>query len=249
VCSSDLRYKHDGFAADIVTYADFGDSSGENSHTWRYIALVPDRDSRHLTIDIQDILCELVDRGLISGRDYVNGYELGTEITGGKGRFDLKSLDHQLETYGASKGNDRLVGTGERDHISALAGADRIKAGAGDDRLAGGLGHDQLSGGTGKDLFVFSEFGASSDRIEDFESGADTIGLLRATFKALARGDLPAKAFDTGTIFDADTRLLYDRSSGKLFYDADGAGRNDSAHLVAILENHARLTAGDFEIL
>ncbi|GAA0589963.1 hypothetical protein GCM10009416_30630 [Craurococcus roseus] len=52
-----------------------------------------------------------------------------------------------------------------------------IQAGAGGDTLLGGGGDDLLHGGAGADLFVFDP-GMGSDRIADFEPGADRL-LLR----------------------------------------------------------------------
>ena len=45
---------------------------------------------------------------------------------------------------------------------------------------------------------------------------------------------------------DADDRLLYDKGSGKLYFDEDGSGASDDPILLAILLNKAKLTADDF---
>ncbi|WP_425475933.1 hypothetical protein [Mesorhizobium yinganensis] len=98
----------------------------------------------------------------------------------------------------------------------------------GNDILAGGLGRDTLVGGSGSDTFVFDTAPSNSDnydRIADF-SAADTIHLDGAVFTALPVGTFAASAFN---IFndgpkDADDRIVYNSSTGNLYYDADGSG-------------------------
>ncbi|MFM2279585.1 MAG: hypothetical protein RLZZ444_1816, partial [Pseudomonadota bacterium] len=46
-----------------------------------------------------------------------------------------------------------------------------------------------------------------------------------------------------------ETHLLYNRTSGKLFYDADGSAGAHSAELIAVFENNTKLSTSDFNIL
>ena len=141
--------------------------------------------------------------------------------------------------YG-ERGNDKIFGEGEGDEIFGGDGQDVIDGGAGsdiidggnqDDRIDGGIGVDILTGGAGNDVFVFTHIGLNNaDTITDFENG-DKIGLDRAAlFGSIEQaGPLDPSAFAYGTeAKDADDRIIYQHSTGKLFYDADGAGGEDA---------------------
>lgn len=89
-------YKDGDFRAQIWVAEDFGDSSGDSAATWRYIALRSNDKVRAETIDIAAIIADLVDRGLVDTRDYLNGYEFGAEVTGGHGKFRLHEISHEF---------------------------------------------------------------------------------------------------------------------------------------------------------
>jgi Ca2+-binding RTX toxin-like protein len=69
-------------------------------------------------------------------------------------------------------------------------------------------------------------------------------------FKAFAStGTLSSSAFQTGSVArDSTDRILYDPSSGNLFYDADGTGATAPV-LVAELSTNLNLTASDIQII
>ncbi len=122
---------------------------------------------------------------------------------------------------------------------------------AGTNVLNGGFGNDVLMGGKGADTFVFAtKLGSGNvDHITDF-TGADTIRLDDAIFRALAPGELKANEFKDvakGKV-DADDHILYDSRSGSLSYDADGSGKA-AAVKFAVLDNKAALTHSDFFIV
>ena len=89
-------YRHGDFRAEIWVAEDFTDSSGASNATWRYIALRAVDEIRTDRIDIARILDVLVKRDLVDELDFVNGYEFGAEITGGKGMLNIHSLRHQF---------------------------------------------------------------------------------------------------------------------------------------------------------
>jgi Ca2+-binding RTX toxin-like protein len=95
--------------------------------------------------------------------------------------------------------------------------------------LDGRLGNDTLSGGAGADQFVFStalNAATNVDRITDFSVVEDTIVLDRSVFTAISATEtLTASVFVEGTAArDSDDRIVYDRATGKIYYDADGSG-------------------------
>lgn len=239
------QYVQQGTTFDIVTYDDFTDGQA----VWDYIALVPQTDTLKGTIDMRDILTELIERGLVSESDFVTGYELGAEITGGAGTLDINHVSHELDAYGASRHADRLAGTSGRDRVFGLAGNDRISAWGGGDLLCGGLGKDTLSGGTGGDTFFFNNLQKKFDVVTDFTPGEDTILLNSATFSAVTDEDLSTTGFKRGGRFSAETHILYTPKTGAIAYDADGSGNGDSKHVIAVLENHAALNSSDFHVL
>ena len=64
----------------------------------------------------------------------------------------------------------------------------------------------------------------------------------------LAAGLLEADLFVAGTrAQDGNDRFIFDRASGQLWFDGDGAG-GDAQRLVATFEQNAQVTASDIEI-
>lgn len=91
-------YENGNFRAQIWVAEDFGDSSGDSPTTWRYIALRATDEIRADTIDIAAIIEDLVARGLVDDQDYLNGYEFGAEVIGGRGKLMLHEISHEFST-------------------------------------------------------------------------------------------------------------------------------------------------------
>jgi Ca2+-binding RTX toxin-like protein len=123
---------------------------------------------------------------------------------------------------------------------------------SGSDTLIGGHGNDVLTGGPGSDVFVFNtSLSASSnhDHITDFQHSNDQLQLDNAIFTKLgATGALPAGYFRTGAATDADDYIVYDHSTGALYYDSNGAAAG-GAILFATLTSKPSLTAADFLVI
>ncbi len=148
-------------------------------------------------------------------------------------------------------GRDMLTGGSSDDSLSGGAGDDSLTGRGGNDTLVGGAGNDTLVGGGGQDQFVFGTglSTAGIDRISDFNVVTDGLQLDNAVFTALADGALAASAFRVGSVaLDADDRLVYNRTTGALFYDADGSGAG-AARQFATLSTGLALTHADFVIL
>ncbi len=131
--------------------------------------------------------------------------------------------------------------------------AQKIVGNAGDNVIDGGGGKNTLTGGAGMDTFVFSTaIGAAvADVITDFLAADDTIRLSSAIFTGLAAGQLAASRFKdiaTGTV-DSSDRILYNSSTGALFFDRDGSGGTYQPVQFAILENKAAISAADFFVV
>ena len=129
-------------------------------------------------------------------------------------------------------GNDVLNGTANADVIQGLAGNDSLSGLAGNDVLYGGAGIATLIGGAGTDAFVFdSAPGAANVDTIDLAAG-ETVQLSRATYTGFtALGTIAANQFlqvrvagATPVATAAANRVIFDRDSGNLWYDADGTG-------------------------
>ena len=128
----------------------------------------------------------------------------------------------------------------------------------GNNTLVGGLGNDTISGGAGADLFVFNTQAitvTNVDTITDFSSSdGDHLQFSLKLFKALgAVGDLTSDQFWSGagvtTAHDATDRLIYNTTSGNLYYDPDGVAVRYAAVLVAHLSGSPALAYGDIQII
>src|SRR4029077_10217770 len=150
-----------------------------------------------------------------------------------------------------------VIGAGFDDRISGNFFDNYLEGREGNDTLYGSGGQDTLVGGAGQDQFVmFLEDRAfpRSDLVTDFSSGADKLVFNNGQFTTLgAPGNFVAgdMRFVAGAGFtagrDASDRLVYDTSTGNLYYDADGNGP-DAAQLVATLQGAPALAATDIVV-
>ena len=148
--------------------------------------------------------------------------------------------------------------------IIGNAGDNKLIGGIGNDILKGGLGNDMLTGGKGKDLFVFNTHSNEKnnvDLITDFASGKDYLQLSKAVFAGINTGAgvghgaiikdaefVSSPTANHGTT--ANAHLIYNNTSGVLYYDADGSGVGAAVE-VAILGTtmHPALVASDILIV
>ncbi|WP_207146301.1 FG-GAP-like repeat-containing protein [Chromatium okenii] len=150
--------------------------------------------------------------------------------------------------------------------VDALASGDLLRGGSGHnvligtltaDVLRGGAGNDVLTGGAGRDLFRFETAPnaiTNSDQIKDFTVAVDQLQLENAVFRALtATGTLAAGLLRSGakvtTAADANDFLLYDQSTGALYYDADGSGSAAAPIQIVTLLGQPALTAAEVVVI
>lgn len=135
-----------------------------------------------------------------------------------------------------------------------LTGSDAIDAtgNARDNRIAGNEAANVLTGGAGKDYFIFNTAlgNGNIDTITDFSVKDDTIRLDNSVFVGVGRdGSLSSGAFFAGAVaHDASDRIIYDKDSGALYFDADGNGIGEQIQFAQIDANLA-LTYKDFYIV
>jgi Ca2+-binding RTX toxin-like protein len=118
--------------------------------------------------------------------------------------------------------------------------------------IGGGDGNDELIGRGGTDTFLFDtalDAEHNVDELPDFNVADDTIHLENTIFGAFAAGSLAAERFVVGPApQDASDCIIYDSSTGFLYYDSDGTG---AAAMVpfAELAPGVALTHLDFQII
>ena len=170
---------------------------------------------------------------IAKGHDRVDGTELADGISGWTG-------------------NDSVFGAKGDDMIEGHNGKDQLYGGRGNDTLAGQNGQDTLFGGKGADVFVFAESpgAAHRDVIRDFKPGVDEFRLDRDAFVGIGPVDvLAAESFRTGLVAkDGDDRILYQKSTGWLYFDPDGSGAADKIAFARVTAG-LTLSASDFVVI
>lgn len=161
-----------------------------------------------------------------------------TRFSTGDGDDDIFDGDQLFDVIDGKKGNDKLSGLG------------------GNDTLIGGAGLDKLTGGGGRDAFLFNAKLAATnvDTVKDFVHDVDVVQLKASIFKKIgptldAREFYAKKGADEA--HDRNDRIIYDKMSGKLYYDADGdkAGGVDAVHFATLANKPGGVDGGDFLIV
>ncbi len=211
---------------------------------------------------VSDAVYETATRGAgdsvdMGGRDIVYSavsYSIAGNLPGRQFIEDMTlSGTAAINATGNYRGN-RLTGNAGDNVLSGGSGSDTLRGGAGDDRLIGARGGDRLTGGTGADLFFFNSLEANPkvDTIADFAPGEDHIQIARSVFSALgahAIGPLASTELALGAVATTPGQhLVYDVTTGGLYYDRDGAGGAAQIQ-IAMLANHPVLGAQDILLI
>ncbi|MDI6025406.1 calcium-binding protein [Corticibacterium sp. UT-5YL-CI-8] len=187
-------------------------------------------DDSYFVDNVGDVVAELADEG----HDTVN-----STIS-----FSLVGLEvEDLALLGSSSING--TGNGFANSITGNSGGTNI--------LNGLEGNDTLTGGGGADRFVFTTaLGIDNiDVITDFYAPRDSIRIDNAIFVGLTEGLLLPDQFKdiaTGPADETD-RILYDSTTGALFFDQDGTGTDYEAVQFATIANLEPLTYRDFLVI
>ncbi len=172
----------------------------------------------------------------------------GTATGGGQDGAGSASLTSIEWVVGTDAFGDRLSGS---------AAAERFEGRGGNDTLSGMGGNDTLVGEAGQDMFVFASAPGSGnvDLVMGFAAGSDEAAFDNTVFTALgADGDFAAgdARFAAGAGFtsgrDASDRIVYNTSTGNLYYDADGSG-GGGAQLIATLQGNPTIAANDISVI
>ncbi|WP_457092935.1 Ig-like domain-containing protein [Microvirga sp. P5_D2] len=169
-----------------------------------------------------------------------------------------------LNVVADGSGNVQLTGNSLNNSITGNVGKNTINGGAGFDKVNGGYGNDTLYGGSGNDAFLFTtKLGTAKtdrkvnfDKIADFSVKDDSIYLDNTIFKKLGKkgseqkpAKLDKKFFTVGDkAKDKDDYIVYNKKTGVLSYDADGAGKGQAVEC-ALLKNKATLKFDDLFVI
>src|SRR5204862_7800350 len=129
-----------------------------------------------------------------------------------------------------------------------------IFANGGNDWVQGGTGNDSVSGGGGQDIYAFAEFGSqNADTLANFATAWDASQLDAGGFSNIGAtgrfsgGDVRFFAAAGATAaHDADDRIVYNTSTGQLYYDADGGP--GGAQLIARFQGNPGIIASDINV-
>ncbi len=186
------------------------------------------------------------------GDDTMYGNQASDTLYGGRGNDSLRGSTGGDSLFGG-EGNDFLSGGTDDDMLFGGKERDILSAGQGSDTLSGGLGADELWGRKGNDYFLFdTELGDGNiDTVEDFTSGQDHINLDTSIFTDLAEGTLSNSSFHSsadGMATENSHRILYNTTTGALFFDADGNGTGAAVQF-ALVRDTPGLAASDFIVV
>lgn len=162
----------------------------------------------------------------------------------------FKGSQYDDTLYGTEH-NDKLVGRAGNDTLFGVFGDDIVKGGKGDDLLFSFGGMSKLWGGADDDLFAFLIDpmipSAGIGKIKDFHVGEDLIGL--ETFDdSLTPGYLAKAQFHKGTeATKAGHLIIYDKASGKIYFDIDGNGIEAQFQFAKVTPG-TKLGASDFYV-
>ncbi|MBB4041927.1 Ca2+-binding RTX toxin-like protein [Microvirga flocculans] len=158
----------------------------------------------------------------------------------------------------SSKKSASLTGSSTANELFGHAGTNTLKGQGGNDTLHGGSSNDKLYGGSGKDVFVFDtkpSKSANVDRIYDFDPKYDSFWLDNKYFTKLGSGSLSKPKGFTSDMFvkstkakDREDRIVYDKDTGALYYDADGTGSKAQVKIATLAKN-LKLTYHDFFVI
>ena len=189
--------------------------------------------------------------GRLAGGDGDDTYTVGPNTVVVEGLNEgVDTVISWLPTYTLTANVENLVlmqsgSTGNGNEL-----VNRITGTAGNDTLNGKGGNDWLTGGGGKDSFAFDKPGTGVVTITDFAPSDDKILLSGVGFKGLGNaGALNASMFVSGTAAkDVNDFIIYDKSTGNIFYDADGNG-SAAAVQFAHINPGLDLNAGHFLVV
>jgi serralysin len=193
------------------------------------------------------------------GRNHLTGGGGNDNLNGGAGGFDTLDGGKGNDIYFVSDASDVVIegANGGTDtvwintlnfDVSTLKNVEVIK-------YSKDIKFDDLSGFSAptEDTFIFNtkvSVKTKAKKIDDFDVATDTVALSKAVFSKIAKtGELSKAAFWTGSkAHDKSDRVIYNKKTGALSYDADGSGAGKAIKF-AQLDKNLKMTADDFLVI
>jgi serralysin len=200
----------------------------------------------------------IVNTGTISGNNAIqhNYYGADGHITlVNEGDIYGSGAAYSSGEAGHSTSIDMIKNTGNMvGYISLGAGDDIYRGGKGSlsGQIHGGDGNDRINCGDGEDQFFFDASisgNVNSDKILDFSAGNDTIMLDDQMYGLVGLTSLEDvfASNKSGKTGDANDRIIYQTSTGKLYCDLDGKG-GSAATVIAVLDKNLDISADNFGV-
>ena len=173
--------------------------------------------------------------------------------------YDLSLLPSSVRNVTMTEGLAlNLTGTSGANVLMGNVAANTLSGLGGNDTIYGKGGNDRLFGGSGKDVFVFDTAPHKTrnvDRIYDFKSSDDSFHLDNKYFTKLGKGTPTKPVKFKSDMFvegkkaqDREDRIVYDKKTGSLYYDKDGAGGSAQVK-IATINNKTKLYYHDFFVI
>jgi Ca2+-binding RTX toxin-like protein len=187
------------------------------------------------------------------GNDTLNGSLGDNTLFGGLGNDDLAGSNDVDRLYGGA-GDDGLNGGAGDDVLFGSDGNDTFNGGVGNDTLYGGAGNDALLGLDGDDRFMFDTAPAANNVDTIVDGGfygdvyGEQIGLDGTTFTGIGSVLDPAEFYGGNVTEGTQTthRILYNTTTGALYYDPDGSTVTGNAVQFATLQAGLAIDEDDF---
>lgn len=198
------------------------------------------------------VLFDTLGNNTISGSDGNDSV-----ITGSGADFLQGGSVAAAATFNVGFGDDTLIAGDGDDYLFGGSGSDVLFGEVGGDSLQGGTGGDTLVGGEGSDVFLYrfksdlnGANASTADIITDFNPGEDKLffsrdvggfafteiggpnDLIPSQFIVLEEGSYNGAVVNTQATTGIGPVLVYENTSGVLWYDSDGGGSN-AADIVA----------------
>ena len=171
-----------------------------------------------------------------------------TSATINNGSASINANGHTVNLASAGGSNGWTITNSSATGVTLVGSAHN-------DIISGGTGNDTLTGGGGIDKFLFNTAPNTStnhDTVTDFVHTTDLLQFSHAIFSAItawASNEFYSAAGATHGHISTD-RIVYNTTTGNLYYDADGSG-SGAAVLVALIgtTTHPTLDSHDIQLV
>lgn len=122
-----IKLSHGGLTnATVSVYPKWNAGSAWIPAGWTFIIIKNSVDALTGTINLGDIIKDLIWNGVLTGQEYIDDIQLGAEMIGGSGSLIVNNLSYQWDATTTQMGNALNISTVGGNHIVAGAGTDTV---------------------------------------------------------------------------------------------------------------------------